>query len=185
MRASSWLTIAYVVDTVDGGGFRYSLGMSRNVDSLESATGAIDLLAAAKDKVIYRQTLKFVLAEEKLIVEDPPFSIKKSIENPRPSFSMQRMDGGVLIRGPKGEVPSLRLLNGTSVSGKVPVSAGVYFISIEKGSWHRIFVQDYSFLFPFLFYRLRASFKSWFFYTSLAGGFSYRKGCNVFAEDVW
>lgn len=142
MRASSWLTIAYVVDTVDGGGFRYSLGMSRNVDSLESATGAIDLLAAAKDKVIYRQTLKFVLAEEKLIVEDPHIRIIESTPNQRPSFSMQRMDGGVLIRGPKGEVPSLRLLNGTSVSGKVPVSAGVYFISIEKGSWHRIFVQD-------------------------------------------
>ena len=68
--------------------------------------------------------------------------IIESTPNQRPSFSMQRTHGGVLIRGPKGEVPSLRLLNGTSVSGNVPVSAGVYFISIEKGSWHRIFVQD-------------------------------------------
>jgi hypothetical protein len=142
MRASSWLTIAYVVDTVDGGDFRYWLGMSRNVDSLESATGAIGALAETNNKVIYRQMLKFVLAEEKLIVEDPPIRIIESTPNQRPSFSMQRTHGGVLIRGPKGEVPSLRLLNGTSVSGNVPVSAGVYFISIEKGSWHRIFVQD-------------------------------------------
>lgn len=142
MRASSWMTIAYVVDTLDGGGFNYSLAMSRNIDSLLSATGAIDLFAGKENKVIYRQMLKFVLAEEKLIVEDPPIRIIESTPNQRPSFSMQRTHGGVLIRGPKGEVPILRLLNGTSVSGKTPVSAGVYFISIEKGSWHRIFVQD-------------------------------------------
>ena len=142
MRASSWMTIAYVEDTLDGGGIGYSLGVSRNVDSLLSVTGAINPFIGMKDKVIYRQMLKFVLAEEKLIVEGPPIRIIESTPNQRPSFSMQRTHGGVLIRGPKGEVPSLRLLNGTSVSGKVPVSAGVYFISIEKGSWHRISVQD-------------------------------------------
>jgi hypothetical protein len=142
MRASSWMTIAYVEDTLDGGSFRYWLGMSRNVDSLLSVTGAIGALAETNNKVIYRQTLKFVLAEEKLIVDDPPIRIIESTPNQRPSFSMQRTHGGVLIRCPKGEVPSLRLLNGTSVSGNIPVSAGVYFISIEKDSWHRIFVQD-------------------------------------------
>lgn len=145
MRASSWVTFVYVVDTVDGGGFRYSLGMSRNVDSLLSATRAIEVLAGIEDKVIYRQMLKFVLAEEKLIqedIEEPPLSLEKMNQNSRPKYSIQKTYGGFLIRGPKGEIPNMRYLNGSFISGEMPVSSGVYFISIQKGSWHRILVQD-------------------------------------------
>lgn len=151
LRASSWFTFAYVVDTTvseQGTKYSYSLSGSRNIDSLISVTTAVSALSAPfapevfSTKVLYRQMLKFVLAEKSFIEPGDPVGIVASVQKvDRPKFSMQSVGGGVLIRGPQGEIPRLRHLNGSSISAEKPVPTGVYFISLAKGSWHRIWAK--------------------------------------------
>lgn len=150
-RFTTYMALFYIQDTVvikTENSTETSISTSSisqiHLDSAALVTGLEESLAKSFDlsnKKIYKQIVKLVIAQSSLI-DKTPTRIKEFNKAPNLNIVVQRIGSGFLIRGAKGEIPSVKNLKGKEVFAREPVSPGIYFVSLKPGLWHRVSIHD-------------------------------------------
>lgn len=144
VHAAMYRAVAMVSDTVYGSdgkptGVRYTMQQLSGLDSAATFDGVTASLAT--DKTVTVQLLRIVLSDSRLIKADSPTAFASAVSAPKSvRYSVARSGSGFLVRGPAGEVPAMRTLNGSAVNASGAVNAGLYLVSVKGAAWQKLVV---------------------------------------------
>lgn len=144
VHAAMYRAVAMVSDTVYGSdgkptGVRYTMQQLSGLDSAATFDGVTASLAT--DKTVTVQLLRIVLSDSRLIKADSPTAFASAVSAPKSvRYSVARSGSGFLVRGPAGEVPAMRTLNGSAVNASGAVKAGLYLVSVKGAAWQKLVV---------------------------------------------
>ncbi|MCK9182973.1 MAG: hypothetical protein M0P13_08865 [Fibrobacteraceae bacterium] len=110
-----------------------------SIITLDSAS-AFDGVATnvPSGKIATIKVLRIVLSDTNKIVSDPITRVAERISLPVKHFSVEAFQSGFIIRGPSGEVPELRRMDGSRIDATSAVRPGLYFARAPGISWQKI-----------------------------------------------
>ncbi len=144
VHAATYRAVAVVADTVYGSdgkpsGIKYTMQQFPGLDSAATFDGVTASLAT--DKTVSVQMFRIVLSDSRLINTDTPTAQPSVVSSPKSVlYSVARSGSGFLVRGPAGEVPAMRTLNGSAVNASGAVNAGLYLVSVKGAAWQKLVV---------------------------------------------
>lgn len=143
VHAVTYRAIALVADTVYGAdgkatSIKYSMQMYPGLDSAATFNGVTTSLAT--NKTVSVQMFRIVLSDSRSIKPDTPAALPSARTSAAIRYSVAHSGSGFLVRGPAGEVPMMRTLNGSAVNATGAVKAGLYLVAVKGAAWQKLVV---------------------------------------------